>query len=114
MTCEKTGGQIPPQMLSRFRNLGEEWALWLPLGRETVWERIRVGKPLSRVRLYAIRGILQPSILEWVSHAHLQEIFPIQGWNPGLPHCRRILYQLGHKAALGGRLNFYPTFFEAV
>ena len=27
----------------------------------------------------------------------LQGIFPTQGWNPGLPHCRRILYQLSHK-----------------
>ena len=27
----------------------------------------------------------------------LQEIFPTQGLNPGLPHCRRILYQLSHK-----------------
>ena len=27
----------------------------------------------------------------------LQEIFPTQGSNPGLPHCRRILYQLSHK-----------------
>ena len=24
----------------------------------------------------------------------LQEIFPIQGLNPGLPHCRQILYHL--------------------
>ena len=27
----------------------------------------------------------------------LQGIFPTQGWNPGLPHCRQILYQLSHK-----------------
>ena len=27
----------------------------------------------------------------------LQGIFLIQGLNPGLPHCRRILYQLSHK-----------------
>ena len=26
----------------------------------------------------------------------LQQIFPTQGLNPGLPHCRRILYQLSH------------------
>ena len=26
----------------------------------------------------------------------LQGIFPTQGLNPGLPHCRRILYQLSH------------------
>ena len=27
----------------------------------------------------------------------LQGIFPTQGSNPGLPHCRRILHQLSHK-----------------
>ena len=27
----------------------------------------------------------------------LQRIFPTQGPNPGLPHCRQILYQLSHK-----------------
>ena len=29
----------------------------------------------------------------------LQRIFPTQGLNPGLPHCRRILYQLRHKVS---------------
>ena len=29
----------------------------------------------------------------------LQGIFPTQGSNPGLPHCRRILYQLRHKGS---------------
>ena len=29
----------------------------------------------------------------------LQRIFPTQGSNPGLPHCRQILYQLGHKGS---------------
>ena len=28
-----------------------------------------------------------------------QEIFPTQGSNPGLPHCKRILYQLSHKGS---------------
>jgi len=28
------------------------------------------------------------------SYSLLQGIFPTQGLNPGLPHCRRILYQL--------------------
>ena len=39
-------------------------------------------------------------------HALLQGIFPIQGLNPGLPHCRQILYQLSHKGSpsLEGRL----------
>ena len=30
------------------------------------------------------------------SYSLLQGIFPTQGSNPGLPHCRQILYQLSH------------------
>ena len=30
----------------------------------------------------------------------LQGIFPTQGLNPGLPHCRQILHQLSHKGSL--------------
>ena len=29
----------------------------------------------------------------------LQGILPTQGLNPGLPHCRRILYQVSHKGS---------------
>ena len=36
----------------------------------------------------------------------LQGIFPTQGLNPGLPHCRRILYQLSHK---GSPVNVVPS-----
>ena len=32
-------------------------------------------------------------------HALLQGIFPTQGWNPGLPHCRLILYRLRHQGS---------------
>ena len=32
-----------------------------------------------------------------VCHFLLQGIFPTQGLNPGLPHCRRILYHLSHQ-----------------
>ena len=32
-------------------------------------------------------------------HAFLQGIFPTQGSNPGLPHCRRILYRLSHQGS---------------
>ena len=31
------------------------------------------------------------------SHSLLQGIFPNQGLNPGLPHCRWVLYQLSHQ-----------------
>ena len=30
----------------------------------------------------------------------LQEIFPTQGLNPGLPHCRQTLYLLSHQGSL--------------
>ena len=30
----------------------------------------------------------------------LQVLFPTQGSDPGLPHCRQILYQLSHKGSL--------------
>ena len=39
-------------------------------------------------------GILQAKILEWVAMAPLQGVFPTQGLNPGLPHCRQIIYPL--------------------
>ena len=32
-------------------------------------------------------------------HPLLQGVFPTQGSNPGLPHCRRILYHLSHQGS---------------
>ena len=29
----------------------------------------------------------------------LQKVFPTQGSNPGLPHCRQILYHLSHQGS---------------
>jgi len=46
-----------------------------------------------------VHGILQATILEWVAFSLLQGIFPTQGSNPGLPHCRWILYQLSHQGS---------------
>ena len=49
---------------------------------------------------YTVHGILQARVLEWVASCSLlQGIFPTQGSNPGLLHCRRILYQLSHKGS---------------
>ena len=46
---------------------------------------------------YTGHEILQARITGVGSPSLLQGIFPTQGSNPGLPHCRRILYQLNHK-----------------
>ena len=42
----------------------------------------------------SVHGNLQARILEWVSHSLLQGIFPTQESNPGLLHCRQVLYHL--------------------
>ena len=58
-------------------------------------------KSLNRVWLFVTHGIPEARILEWVASCSLlQGIFPTQGWNPGLPHRRRILYQLSHRGSL--------------
>ena len=57
---------------------------------------------------YTVHGILQARILEWVAFPFSRGIVPTQGWNPGLPLCRRILYQLSHQGSpceVNGCLN---------
>ena len=46
-----------------------------------------------------VHGILQARILEWVAFPYSRGVFPTQGSNPGLLHCRRILYQLSHQGS---------------
>ena len=49
---------------------------------------------------YTVHGTLQARILEWGSFSLLWGrggIFRTQGSNPGLAHCRQILYQLSHR-----------------
>ena len=42
-------------------------------------------------------------------HALLQGIFPTQGWDSGLPHCRWILYHLSHQGRDGGKSLRWPS-----
>ena len=46
-------------------------------------------------------GILQARILEWVAIFFSRGIFPAQGSNLGLLHCRQILYRLGYEGSPG-------------
>ena len=68
-------------------------------------------KSLSRVRLFAdpmdcslpgssVLGIFPGKNTGVGCHFLLQEIFPKQGLNPGLPHCRQMLYRLSHQGSL--------------
>ena len=51
----------------------------------------------------SVDRILQARILEWVA------ILPTQGLNPGLPHCRQILYHLSHLCGDGDGGNAIQT-----
>ena len=46
---------------------------------------------------YTVHGIFQARIMEWVAFPYSRGIFPNQGSNPGLLHCRWIFYQLSHQ-----------------
>ena len=48
---------------------------------------------------YTVHGIHQARILEWVAVPFSRGIFPTQGLNPGLLHCRQILYQLSYQGS---------------
>ena len=48
---------------------------------------------------YTVHRIPQARILEWVACPLSRGIFPPQGSNTGLPHCRQILYPLSHKGS---------------
>ena len=70
---------------------------------------------LSCVRIFAtpwtVAYQVPPSMgfsrQEWVGcHFLLQEIFPTQGSNPGLLHCRQMLYHLSHRGRLRSNQSF--------
>ena len=55
---------------------------------------------LCNSMVYTVHGILQARILlEWVAAPFSGGLFPTQGSNPSLPHCRRIFYQLSHQGS---------------
>ena len=60
----------------------------------TLWKSMDYSLPGS-----SVHGISQGKNTEVGYHALLQGIFPTQGLNSGLPHCRRILYHQSHQAS---------------
>ena len=72
----------------------------LVMDREA-WRAAVHGVTKSRTRLSDWTELIQSMefsrpVHEWVAFP-FSRIFPTQGSNPGLPHCRWILYQLSHK-----------------
>ena len=67
-------------------------------------ESERKWKSLGCVILFATHGLYSPGNSPGQntgvgSLSLLQGIFPTQGYNTGLPHCRQILYQLSHQGS---------------
>ena len=54
-------------------------------------------------------GIFQTRNTGVGCHALLQEIFPTQGSNPALSHCRQILYRLSHQGGYKECPWFHPA-----
>ena len=75
------------QTLSRIRHTSLEWVKVTQSG-------LTLCDPMD----YIVHGVLHAGILEWIA-VPSPGIFPTQGSNPGLPSCRRILYQLSHKGS---------------
>ena len=76
---------------------------WWLLLTQNLWGQWK-WKSLSRVQLFATHGLYSP----WNSPGQNtgvgrlslhQAIFPAEGSNPGLPHCRGILYKLSPKGS---------------
>ena len=66
--------------------------------RKVKWKESQSCTALCDPMDYTVHGILQTRILDCLgSLSLLQGIFPIQGSNPGLPHCKWILYHLSHQ-----------------
>ena len=81
---------------------------WLINGKVSIFRPFIIlwkWKSLSHVQLFAIPCTIQSMEFSrseyWSGYQYplLQGIFPTQGSNPGLSHCREILYQLSHQGS---------------
>ena len=50
----------------------------------------------------SVHGIFQARVLEWTAISFSRGIFPTQGSNPGIPHCRQMLYCPSHQGSHQG------------
>ena len=89
---------VPPAFASRFFTASATWEAsyaslcWAVTSRVRLFDHTDCSSPGSSVHTF-----LQARMS---SHSLLQGIFPTQGLNPGLLHCRQILYHLSHQGSL--------------
>jgi len=93
------------------------------LGQCNCWSKKWHGRwgsralPLESVKVLQLHGLYNsPGQNTGVgSLSRLQGTSPTQGSNPGLPHCRWILYQLSHQGSPGLKSLFcYASYFKSL
>ena len=104
----QTGKASPEVIWVNARERTWTQASWYP-ARDFIPQLMTCSQSLRRVRLFVTPWTSLPGSsahgdspgknTEVSCHALLQGIFPTQESNPGLPHCRRIIYCLSHREA---------------
>ena len=56
----------------------------------------------------SVHGIFQARVLEWIAISFSRGSFPTQESNPGLLHCRQMLYHLSHEGSPSESNTFEP------
>ena len=99
---------LPPPLLPGFYWYLFYFVLQLTAYALTSTSQSEVWKSLSHVRLFVTAWTWNsPSQNTGMgSLSLLQGIFPTQGSNPGLLHCRQIFYQLRHKGSPNQLLKY--------
>ena len=80
---------------------GSQSGFWSKQWQQSQWVKWSESRSVMSDTLWP-HGLYTPwnspgQNTEVSGHSFLQGIFPTQGWNPGLLHCRWILYQLSHQ-----------------
>ena len=110
----QSSSQERTDFLKHVSGLWQNLLRYPSLNESFVWANVitNICRNCSALNVCSSRSVMSDSLQfhglysPWNSPAQntgvgslslLQRIFPTQGSNPGLPHCRRIFYQLSHK-----------------
>ena len=61
---------------------------------------------------FSIYEIFQARVLEWIAISFARGILPTQGLNPGLLHCRQMLYHLSQMLNSIYKINIFKNTVE--
>ena len=81
------------------------WPLCCPVERSSAWPLCFHSCPPPNSQEEPLKSSVssvqfsRSVVSDSLRHFLLQEIFPTQGLNPGLPHCRQTLYRLSHQGS---------------